>query len=221
MVGYGPAIVKTVDDVEAIVGDEVTYTLTLINNSDIHVDNVVVTDPILSFFDIISATSSKGRVTNDDVTRTVAVTIDTMEPYEVITITIVALVNDTVTFMGEVPNTANLTYEIEGTASSGTSNTVCLLLEGDSEVSGAAYKTPLCLAELMFGMLGLIICGYGVWLRRREPEEKEEKEKKGWVYIVIGVVILLLSIVFYFAFVIPSLPTSPSGLIPPGCADLI
>lgn len=211
----------TVDDVEAKVGDEIAYSLTLFNNSDQTLVDVVVTDPILSFFDIIRVTSSRGRIANDVVSNTVVVTIDTMGPYEVIKITILLLVNDTVTFTGEVPNTANLTYEIDAKTSSESSNTVCLLLEGDSEVSGVAYKSPLYLAELVFGLLGLIVCGYGVRLRRREEDEKDEKEKRGWVYIVIGVVILILSIVFYFAFVIPSFPPSPSGLIPPGCAELI
>jgi len=192
VVGFGPTVLKAV---AAIVGDEVTFTLTLTNYSDQTVDNVIVTDPILSFLDIVRATSTKGRVAIDESVKIVTVTIDTLDPHEVITITIVARINDTVTFTSEVSNTANLTYDIDGGVSSVSSNTVSLLIEVESEMLGPAFKSIASVADIALGLFGTLICGYGVWMRRRQAG-------RGLRYIAAGLVLLLLSVVFYFAVVI-------------------
>jgi len=192
----GLTMLKTVDDDDVVVGDEVTFTLILTNNIDQTVNNVIVTDPIPSFFDIVSATSTKGRVAIDESVNTISLKIQKLKPHEVITITIAARVNDTATFKSEVSNTANLTYSIDDSVSSESSNTVSLLIMGESGMLGSAFRSLASIVDVMSGLFGTFICGYGIWMRRLHAG-------KGLRYIVAGLILLLLSVGLYYAVVTP------------------
>lgn len=190
----GPTVLKTVDDDDVIVGDEVTFTLILTNNIDQTVNNVIVTDPIPPFFDIVRATSTKGRVAIDESVNTISQKIQKLKPYEVITITIVARVNDIVPFESEVSNTVNLTYSIDDSVSSESSNTVSLLVGRESAKLGPAFKSLAYVVNVMSGLFGTFICGHGIWMRRRHAG-------RGLRSIVAGLMLLLVSVGFYYTVV--------------------
>src|SRR5262245_13091617 len=81
-----PAITKAVNVPEAHIGDEVIFTLTVTNRGTVNAADVVVTDPVPDFLDVIEATTTRGNVSSEG--RTVRVVIGTVAPGEVITITI-------------------------------------------------------------------------------------------------------------------------------------
>src|SRR5262245_2864804 len=81
-----PAVTKAVNVPEAHIGDEVIFTLTVTNRGTVNAADVVVTDPVPDFLDVIEATTTRGNVSSEG--RTVRVVIGTVAPGEVITITI-------------------------------------------------------------------------------------------------------------------------------------
>lgn len=87
-----PLITKAASVAEARIGDEVTFTLRVTNNGDATAHDVVVTDPLPDYLDLIEVTASRGDVATSG--RTVTVTIGTVGPDEEITIQIRTRVND-------------------------------------------------------------------------------------------------------------------------------
>jgi uncharacterized repeat protein (TIGR01451 family) len=208
VVGYGPVVTKSVEGIPAEVGDQVTFMITVTNNGDQILEDVILTDPVLSFFDILQASTTKGRTSIDTDENVVTVTIGNLEPDEVVLLTIIVQVNDTVHFSAEVPNVADLTYGINGITQSEPSNTVCFRIEGISDRRFDGLRSPSSFGILSFGLIAILFCGYGIWKRSRE-------EQDGRRYITIGVILLLIAIVLYVALVfLPSLaalrgPTFP------------
>ena len=185
-----------------------TFILTVTNNGDQILENVILTDPILSYFNILQASSTKGTASFDTDENVVTVTIGSLEPDEIVIVTIVVEVNNTTDFSAEVPNTAALTFVSEGVTESEASNTVCFRIEGVPEERTGGLSSPLSLGILAFGILGLLIAAYGFWRRSRE-------EQDGRRYIIIGLIIFLLSITVYVAFVfLPSRATFRGQLFP-------
>lgn len=185
---------KSVEGIPASVGDEVTFILTVTNNGDQILENVILTDPILSYFNILQASTTKGTASFDTDENMVTVTIGSLEPDEIVIVTIVVEVNDTVDFSAEVPNTAALTYGNEGDTESEPSNTVCFRIEGVSERRSEGLRLPSSLSVFSFGLLAILFCGYGIWRRLREEQDSRR-------YITIGVILFLLAIVLYVALV--------------------
>jgi uncharacterized repeat protein (TIGR01451 family) len=194
VVGYGLVVTKTVEGVPAKVGDEVTFILTVTNNGDQILENVIITDPILSYFDILQASTTKGTASFDADENVVTVTIGGLEPDEIVIVTIVVEVNDTVDFSAEVPNTADITYSSEDVTESAASNTVCFGIEGVSERRSDGLRLLSSISTLSFGLLAILFCGYGI--RRRLQEEKDSRR-----FITIGVILFLIAIVLYVGLV--------------------
>jgi len=188
----GPTLLKTVDDDDVVAGDEVTFILILTNNIDQTLNNVLITDPIPSFFDIVSAKSTGGRVSIDESLNAIRQRIQKLKPYKVIRITVVVRVNNTVTSKREVSNTANLTYSIDDKVYSGSSNTVSLTINRNSGVLSPAVKSMASVVDVMSGLFGTLICGYGIWMRRLHAG-------KGLRHIVAGLILLLFSAGLYYA----------------------
>jgi uncharacterized repeat protein (TIGR01451 family) len=187
-------VTKSVEGIPAPVGDEVTFILTVTNNGDQILENVILTDPILSYFNILQASTTKGTASFDTDENVVMVTIGSLEPDEIVIITIVVEVNDTVDFSAEVPNTAALTYFSEGVTESEPSNTVCFRIEGVSERKSDGLRLLSSLSTLSFGLLAILFCGYGIWRRTREEQDSRR-------YITIGIILFLIAIVLYVALV--------------------
>jgi uncharacterized repeat protein (TIGR01451 family) len=207
-VGYGPVVTKSVEGTPAKIGDEVTFIITVTNNGDQILEDVILTDPILSFFNILQASTTKGRASIDTNENVVTVTIGNLEPSEVVIVTIIVEVNDTVGFSAEVPNTATLDYDSDGVPQSEPSNTICFTIEGVSDRRFDGLRSPSSFGILSFGLIAILFCGYGIWKRSRE-------EQDGRRYIIIGVILLLLAIVLYVALVfLPSLAALRGPVFP-------
>jgi uncharacterized repeat protein (TIGR01451 family) len=101
-----PAITKSVSPSEAQIGDTVDFTLHVTNHGDKTADDVVVTDSLPDFLDVLDAGADRGDVRVDG--RTVTVVIGALAPGEVITIHIRAQVNAQAQPPGGT-NTARLT----------------------------------------------------------------------------------------------------------------
>jgi uncharacterized repeat protein (TIGR01451 family)/LPXTG-motif cell wall-anchored protein len=87
-----PAITKSASVAEARVGDEVTFILSVTNKGDATAHDVVVTDSLPDYLDVLEVSASRGEVATNG--RTVTVTIGAVEPDEQITIRIRARVNE-------------------------------------------------------------------------------------------------------------------------------
>ena len=82
-----PVITKRVNVNQAQVGDEAIFTLTVTNRGNVDATNVVVTDPMPAFLQVLSVSSSpRGTVSVSG--NTVTVDLGSVAPGEVITITI-------------------------------------------------------------------------------------------------------------------------------------
>jgi hypothetical protein len=186
----------------------VTFILSVTNNGDQILENAILTDPILSYFNILQASTTKGTASFETDENVVTVTIGSLQPDEIVIVTIVVEVNDTVDFSAEVPNTAALTYDSDGVTHSESSNTICFLIEGVSERRFEGLGLPGSLSILSFGLLAILFCGYGIWRRLRE--EKDSRR-----YITIGIILFLLAIVLYVALILlPSQAALRRSLFP-------
>jgi uncharacterized repeat protein (TIGR01451 family) len=101
-----PALTKSVRPDQAQIGDTLDFALTVTNHGDKTADDVVVTDPLPDFLDVIDVTTDRGAVAVDG--RTVTVSIGSIAPGEVISIHIRAQVNGQAQPPGGT-NTARLT----------------------------------------------------------------------------------------------------------------
>jgi uncharacterized repeat protein (TIGR01451 family) len=86
-----PAVTKAVSPSEARIGDIVDFTITVTNRGGETADDVVVTDNLPNFLDVIESNTSKGTITTNG--RTVITTIGSVAPGEIVIIHIRAQVN--------------------------------------------------------------------------------------------------------------------------------
>jgi LPXTG-site transpeptidase (sortase) family protein len=110
LVIYDPAITKNGTPDQAEPGDTVVFTITVTNNSTANITGVIVRDPLPSYFDFLSASTSAGTFTFDSGTNTVIFDIGTMTPGEVATLVVRIIVNGSAPAPGTVTNRAVLSY---------------------------------------------------------------------------------------------------------------
>lgn len=87
-----PAVTKSVNVSEARVGDEIVFTISVFNRGNLNADDVVVTDAIPDYLDVIEATTTRGNISS--VGRTVIVDIGRLDAGETVTIRIRVRVNE-------------------------------------------------------------------------------------------------------------------------------
>jgi len=87
-----PAITKSSSVSDARIGDEITFTIRVTNRGPDTAEDVVVTDPIPDYLDVIEATTSRGTVSSNG--RTVIVTIGKVPAGDEVTIRIRVRVNE-------------------------------------------------------------------------------------------------------------------------------
>lgn len=92
-VAADPVITKRVDLERAVVGDRVTFTVTVLNPNDIAVPDVSVFDPLPALVDYLDATTTAGTLSYDASARAVTVLIGTLAPRQEVTIVIQTRVN--------------------------------------------------------------------------------------------------------------------------------
>lgn len=128
------SISKTVNPSNGLPNDIITFSIQVRNNETQPQTNVVVTDRILDFLEIVSVTTTKGTVTING--QDIRVDVGTLEPGETVTITITVRIRPTAQPNDTGINVANVTSSNpSGTSSSVTSNPVAISV-GQAPPSG-------------------------------------------------------------------------------------
>jgi uncharacterized repeat protein (TIGR01451 family) len=177
-----PAITKSVNIGEAKIGDEVVFTISVTNNGPGTAEDVVVTDPIADYMDVIEATTTRGNVSSEG--RTVIVTIGRVPAGDEITIRIRVRINERAQPPGG-RNSVSLTTSSPGDDPSNNSSTVtfAIVVAGTPTMTPAATPTatatpatPIKLPTTggadgpassapLFATLGLIAIGLSLLMR--------------------------------------------------------
>jgi len=156
-----------VNSAQAPVGTQVIFTIVVTNNGTADAANVMVSDPVPSQFQVLSAGTTKGTVQING--QVVAVNIGTLAPGEVVTITIVTRAQTPT--LGPVPNKATaIYYDLNG----GNPNGVTAVATVDAEIIKSLLphsgRSDFGVAWVLAFALG---CGGGAWLvHRRLVTEK-------------------------------------------------
>ena len=122
-----PAVTKSASVSEAKIGDQITFTIRVTNNGPGTAQDVVVTDPIPDYMDVIEATTSRGNVSSNG--RTVIVTIGKVPAGDEVTIRIRVRVNE----RAEPPsgrNSVSITTSSPGDDPSNNSSEVTFVILG-------------------------------------------------------------------------------------------
>ncbi|MBM3120549.1 MAG: sortase, partial [Chloroflexi bacterium] len=88
-----PAVTKTGDPATAVVGDIVTFTVVVTNAGTANADNVVLTDPVPAFLNIVNVAVAPLGPTPSIVGNTITVPFGTLTPGQTFTVTITTVVN--------------------------------------------------------------------------------------------------------------------------------
>jgi LPXTG-site transpeptidase (sortase) family protein len=137
-------ISNAVSPSSARVNENLTFTLQVRNTGTAPAANVSVSDTFSSVLDITNATTTKGSTpTFNNTSRTVSVSISTLNPGETVTITITTRVNNTGTTTTTQTNTAALTYSYGGVNQSRTSNAVSYQITGTTTLPGTGWGPPI------------------------------------------------------------------------------
>ncbi len=139
-----PAVSKSVNIQRAAVGEQVTFTITATNSGTSPALNVVVTDPLPANLDLVSATASGGRAVEVIAPRTVRVEIGSLDPGEVVTITVLARVNAP----GQPPVTNQVTLSTDSLTDIRSNNTSSAVLEISQPVIPATGFAPGVITRL-------------------------------------------------------------------------
>jgi len=134
-----PAITKDSSVSEAKIGDEITFTIRVTNSGPSTAEDVVVTDPIPNYLDVIEATTTKGNVSSNG--RTVIVTIGKVPAGDVVTIRIRVRVNERAE-PGTGRNTVSLTTSSPGDDLSNNGSEVTFIILGPATPT-ALSLTPV------------------------------------------------------------------------------
>ncbi len=179
-----PAISKSSSVSEAKIGDEITFTIQVTNSGPGTAQDVVVTDPIPDYLDVIEATTTRGDVSSNG--RTVRVTIGKVPAGDEVTIHIRVRVNEramppsgrnsvslTTSSPGDDPsnNTSEVTFMILGPLTPtvlAPTPTATPLTPVILPVTGAADDTSS--RALLFGALGLAALLLSLFFRGKARE---------------------------------------------------
>jgi uncharacterized repeat protein (TIGR01451 family) len=118
-------ISKSVDQREAKVGDLIGFTIRVTNSGGEAARDVVVSDTLPDYFDLLDATTSRGSVAVNG--RTITVNIGALDPDEMITIRIRAYVNVSAPMEGS--NTGTVTTSSSGDDPGNNISTVTITIQ--------------------------------------------------------------------------------------------
>ncbi|MEO7912959.1 MAG: DUF11 domain-containing protein [Roseiflexaceae bacterium] len=138
-----PVITKESSVSDARIGDQITFTIRVTNNGPNTADDVVVTDPIPDYLDVIEATTTRGDVSSNG--RTVIVAIGKVPAGDQVTIRIRVRVNERAEPASVGRNTVSLTTSSAGDNPSNNSSDVTFNIVGPATPTVPAL-TPSALA---------------------------------------------------------------------------
>jgi len=119
-----PVIVKRIDPALALPGENVNYTITVTNTGNAPAVAVIVTDPVPNPLTVVSATASRGTFTITG--QNVVFNVGSVNPGDVITLTVTARVRPDAPTPLDVINVATLTWPGGTRTSSATSGSATL-----------------------------------------------------------------------------------------------
>ena len=156
-----PVITKSSDPAEGAPGDDVLFTLWITNRGNTAAQDVVVTDEIEEYLDILDATTNYGTVTVEG--QLVTVNIGTLDAGQTVIVLISARINDLAPPNTSIENLAILTSSNSETV---TSNIVTVDVPGGLPVTGATrtWDMGLAIGLLIGGVLSLG-AGLALWGR--------------------------------------------------------
>ncbi|HYF65822.1 MAG TPA: hypothetical protein VD886_23535 [Herpetosiphonaceae bacterium] len=149
------SISKTVNPNNGLPNDLITFSIQVRNNETQRQTNVVVTDRILDFLEIVSVTTTKGTVTTNG--QDIRVDIGTLEPGETVTITITVRIRPTAQPGDTGINVADVTSSNpSGTSTSTTSNPVAISV-GQAPPSGLPNTSSPTGVNIWLSGAGLLL----------------------------------------------------------------
>ncbi len=122
-----PYIIKSVNVEQAQPGEEIVFTIEVVNPNNVSLNNVVVGDQLSPLVEYISADVPRGALSFDSATNTWTLHLDSMAPGERLVFTIRTRVRSDVVPPNAVINTAVLTSS-QGVTVSNTTNTLIVPL---------------------------------------------------------------------------------------------
>jgi uncharacterized repeat protein (TIGR01451 family) len=156
-----PQISKTSDQTLAIPGDTVKFTLFVSNPGSSPAPNVVITDPLPTSLNFVSAAGAPFSISGGMVTFT----LGTVNPGQVFTLTIVTRVNQSVVPPLDITNTGTLTW------SGGVSRSSTTLHIRGGQLPSTGEHPDDAAAPIGFWLglcaLGLVMMGVGYCVRQR------------------------------------------------------
>jgi uncharacterized repeat protein (TIGR01451 family) len=174
-----PAITKESSVSEAKIGDEITFTIRVTNKGPGTAEDVVVTDPIPDYLDVIEATTTRGDVSSNG--RTVIVTIGKVPAGDEVTIRIRVRVNERAEPSGG-RNSVSLTTSSPGDDPSNNSSEVTFA------IIGPATPTVPALTPTATPLTPAILPPTGA---------AEDTDSRALLFAALGMAALLLSLFFH------------------------
>ena len=147
-----PTLAKTVDTPFTLPGATVTWTITAVNDTNESVNNVSITDNVPSQLLIIDGSSSSGELTIDG--QTVTVKQDSLEPGEIITITLTTDISDSVAIPFAINNPAVLRCDCSN--ESNAIATIISVLELPATGETPWWRMPLMLMIIIGGGISIV-----------------------------------------------------------------
>lgn len=139
-----PRVLKQADRTVARVGEEVTFSIEVSNPASLAAENVVVTDALPGYFDLLGVTATRGTVAINGLL--IRVTLGTLAPGEVVQITVRTRVNRTAP--AEMVNGVTLTTDSDSDIPTDNNSSVVvirlddLIFPPDQETATALALTP-------------------------------------------------------------------------------
>jgi uncharacterized repeat protein (TIGR01451 family) len=176
-----PAVTKSVSVSQATIGDEISFTISVTNNGPNTANDVVVTDPIPDYMDVIEATTTRGDVSSNG--RTVIVTIGKVFVGDAVTIRIRVRLNERAQPPGG-RNSVSITTSTPGDNPGNNTSEVTFVILGPPTPTGVVL-TPLA-TPTATPLPPVILPVTGA----------AEDSSRAVLFAVLGIAALLLSLFF-------------------------
>lgn len=162
---------KSVSPSSGMPNDPLTFSVQVRNNDTVPQTNVVFTDRILDFLEVITVATTKGSVASSG--QDVRVEIGTLEPGETVTVTITVRIRATAQSGDSGVNIASISSGTDTTTTTTTSNPVAISVgqappNGLPNTSNPGQRSPW----LMVVGLVVLLLGAGTLLKQRQWRTK-------------------------------------------------